>query len=69
MLPETLIRELHKLNRAGKLRAMQVLVTELAVEEEPILRPGETYELMTPYGNEEAAQVLSDFLGSYKYEA
>jgi len=68
MLSETLIRELRKLNRADKLRAMQVLVTELAVEEEPMLKPGETYELVTPYGNEGAAQVLSDFLGSYENE-
>lgn len=64
MLSETLVHELRKLNRADKLRAMQVLVTELAVEEEPLLMAGETYELFTPYGNEAAAQVLADFLAA-----
>ena len=62
MLSDTLILELRKLNRADKLRAMQVLVTQLAVEEEPGLIPGMTYELLTPYGNEAAAQVLAEAL-------
>lgn len=62
MLSEGLIRELRKLNRADKLRAMQVLVTELAVEEHINLVPGATYEILTPYGNEAAAQVLLDAL-------
>ncbi len=62
MLSENLIHELRKLNRADKLRAMQVLVAELAVEEETILMPGVTYELLTPYDNEAAAQVLQDFI-------
>lgn len=62
MLSENLIHELRRLNRADKLRAMQVLVTELAVEEDTLLIPGTTYELLTPYGNEFAAQVLTEFL-------
>lgn len=62
MLSENLIHELRRLNRADKLRAMQVLVTELAVEEDTLLMPGATYELLMPYGNEAAAQVLAEFL-------
>jgi len=68
MLSENLIHELRKLNRADKLRVMQVLVTELAVEEDTLLMPGATYELLTPYGNEAAAQVLAEFLESSKKE-
>jgi hypothetical protein len=59
---QELIHELRKLNRADKLRAMQVLVTELSAEEEAWLIPGATYEIVTPYGNEAAAQVLYDVL-------
>jgi hypothetical protein len=66
MLSQKLIHELRQLNRADKLHAMQVLVTELAVEEETILMPGATYELLTPYGNEAAAQVLAEFLEASK---
>jgi len=68
MLSENLIHELRKLNRTDKLHAMQVLVTELAVEEDTLLMPGATYELLTPYGNEAAAQVLAEFLESSKKE-
>ena len=68
MLSEYLIEELRKLNRTDKLRAMQVLVTELAVEEDSLLMPGATYELLTPYGNEAAAQVLAEFLEASKKE-
>lgn len=66
MLSENLIHALRALNRADKLRAMQVLVTELAVEEDALLIPGATYELSTPYGNEDAAQVLAQFLEASK---
>jgi hypothetical protein len=66
MLSDALVRELRKLNRADKLRAMQVLVIELSAEEEAWLIPGATYEIVTPYGNEAAAQVLSDMLETAK---
>jgi hypothetical protein len=66
VLSENLIHELRRLNRADKLRAMQILVTELAVEEDALLMPGATYELLTPYGNEAAAQVLAGFLEASK---
>jgi hypothetical protein len=47
---------------------MQVLVTELAVEENTLLMLGATYELLTPYGNETAAQILAEFLESSRKE-
>jgi hypothetical protein len=62
MLSENLLNELRKLSRVDKLRAMQVLVTELAAEEDPVLIVGETYELLTPYGNEAAAADLARVL-------
>lgn len=62
MTLEQIAVELRKLNRADKLRAMQILVAELAAEEDALLLPGATYELITPYGNEAAAQILFDVL-------
>lgn len=62
LISHKLLEELHKLNRADKLRVIQMLVGELAVEEEVYFTPGATYELVTPYGNEAAAQVLYDAL-------
>ena len=59
---EQLIRELRKLNRADKLRAMQVLVADLSSEEEAWLNSDMSYEIFTPLGNEAAAQVLFDVL-------
>ena len=59
---DQLIVELRKLNRADKLRAMQVLVNDLAAEEDAWLIPGATYEIVTPYNNEAAAQLLFEAL-------
>lgn len=61
MTLEQLIQELRQLNRADKIRAMQVLVNELAAEELGLVDGG-TYELLTPYGNEAAADVLYEVL-------
>ncbi len=58
-----------KRNCADKLRAMQVLVSELASEEADALLPNAPYELFTSYGNETAAQVLGAFLDATKEEA
>jgi hypothetical protein len=59
---EQLIAELRKLSRADKLRAMQVLVSDLSAEEEAWLIPGATYEIATLYDNEAAAHVLYEVL-------
>jgi hypothetical protein len=55
---EELIPALHTLSRADKLRAIQVLVDDLAVEEEALLVAGVEMEIFTPYGNETTAEVL-----------
>ena len=66
MTLEQLLPELRKLNRADKLRAMQILVSDLAAEEQAWLIPGMAYELVTPYGNEDAAKVLCETLSAQK---
>lgn len=62
MLSDALRTELRKLNRSEKLQAMQVLISDLAVDEAVNLVAGANYELLTPYGNESAAQVLQEML-------
>ena len=62
MSTEELFDELRKLNRVDKLRAMQVLVTELASEEDALLIPGASYEVWSPFDATDAAQTLLDML-------
>lgn len=66
MLSEQLVQELRRLNRAEKLRAVQLLVNDLAAEEKTLLQAGTTYEIATPYGNEAAAAVLLGVLEAEK---
>jgi len=44
-----------------------VLITELVTEESQILIPNMTYEIYTPYGNEETAQILYEALQKSKF--
>lgn len=62
MIPDQLLLELQKLNRVDKLRVVQMLVNELALEEGVVLPADVEYPVYTPYGNESAAQVLLDAL-------
>ena len=62
MLSDQLLSELHKLTRADKLRVVQALVNDLAVEEETFFEPGVEYPIYTPYGNEAAASILFEAL-------
>lgn len=66
MLSNQLLDELHKLSRADKLRVVQALVNDLAVEEEATFRPGVEYPIYTPYGNEAAAVILEKMLEEAK---
>ena len=50
------------MNRADKLRVIQLLAADLAAEETAFLASGAVYEIVTPYGNEAAAQVLYNAL-------
>ena len=60
MFSETLKIELDKLNRAEKLRVVQLLVEQLASEEE--LLPSKEYEIWSPYDSAGAAAILTDML-------
>ncbi|XWX04036.1 hypothetical protein VZO05_00510 [Aggregatilineales bacterium SYSU G02658] len=61
---EQLANELRKLNRIDKLRAMHLLVNELAAEDGREAGSAVPYEIITPHGNEAAAAVLYEFLQS-----
>ena len=62
MISRELLEELHKLNRADKLRIIQALVDDLAAEEEVYFRSGATYEIWSPYDAPEAANTLTKML-------
>ena len=65
MSVEELFVELRKLNRADKLRAMQLLVLELASEEEALLLPGMQYEVWSPFDAPRAAETLTKLLEAH----
>lgn len=60
MLSQTLKTELDKLSRTEKLRVVQMLVEQLAQEEE--LLAAREYEVWSPYDSAGAAAVLMDML-------
>ncbi len=60
MLSDVLRHELEKLNRVEKLQVVQMLVTQLAREEE-LLTAGE-YEVWSPYESAGAAAILMQML-------
>lgn len=62
MSVEELLVELRKLDRADKLRAMQLLVSELVSEEEALLIPPMHYDVWSPYDAPEAAATLDKML-------
>ena len=57
MISDELLEELHKLNRADKLRVIQLLAGDL-VTEEAHFASGATYEVWSPYDAPEAAETL-----------
>ncbi|MGH2356318.1 MAG: hypothetical protein ACRDI2_09480 [Chloroflexota bacterium] len=66
MSVEDLLVELQKLNRADKLRAMQLLVMELSSEEDASLVPGAHYEVWSPFDAPSAAESLTRMLEADK---
>lgn len=60
MLSEVLRTELDKLNRAEKLRVVQMLVEQLAEEEE--LLTARQYEVWSPYDAPGTAAILTEAL-------
>ena len=62
MTREELFAELRKLDHGDKLRAMQILVQELAAEEDALLTPGGSYEVWSPHDAPEAGRTLLSLL-------
>ncbi len=62
MLSEQLLTDLHKLNRTEKLRIVQMLVNDLALEETQPDQTPEQYEVWSPYDAFEAANTLQAIL-------
>jgi len=60
MLPENLISELQKLTHADKLRLVQMLVNQIAQEEE--IFTSTEYEVWSPYDAPGAAAILTQML-------
>ncbi len=68
MLSGNLLKSLRDLNRADKLYAVQVLVSDLAQEEANLLQPGLLYEVSSPYDSFGAAQTMLEFLEQSKQQ-
>ena len=62
MTQNELLHELSKLNHIEKLRVVQYLINEMAVEEESLLKSGVTYEAWSPFDSAGAAQTLQAML-------
>jgi len=61
MSSDELLTTLHQLSRVEKWRIVQILMTELATEEQA-LTPEAHYEMWTPYDSVEAAATLMEIL-------
>jgi hypothetical protein len=68
MLSGDLLKSLRDLNRADKLYAVQVLVSDLAREEANLLQPGIPYEISSPYDSFGAAKTMLEFLEQSKQQ-
>lgn len=61
MISNELLQELQKLNRADKLRVIQILAGDLEAYEE-YFTPDVTYDICSPYDAPEAAETLLNML-------
>ncbi len=66
MSAEELFVELRKLTRVDKLRAMQLLLLELASEEDALLVSEAQYDVWSPFDASSAAEKLMEMLESDK---
>lgn len=62
MVSVDLLNNLRALDRSEKLHVLQVLVSELAQEEQKSLRAGMSYPIWSPYDAHEAAETMLNFL-------
>jgi hypothetical protein len=61
-LSRDFLEELRRLNRAEKFQVVQLLIDELATEEEIELKAGVQYEVWSPYDAADAAASLKKML-------
>jgi hypothetical protein len=62
MTLEDLLPDLLRLDRADKLRAIELLAHEVAVEERPGLTPGKAYVIWSPYDSALTARQMQELL-------
>lgn len=60
MTLEDLLLDLLKLDRADKLRAIELWAHEVAIEEHPALTPGKEYAVWSPYDSATTARQLQE---------
>lgn len=68
MTVEEVFTALRSLDRPDKVRAMQVLVMELASDEQVYFLPGAHYEVWSPTNASDAVQTLEDLLANDQNE-
>lgn len=62
MLSRELLDELHKLERADKVKVIQILAGDLAIDEEAYFQDGTYYDFWSPIDAPEAARILTQML-------
>lgn len=58
MVSSELISTLQNLSRADKLHVMQVLVSDLALQETTLIKPNQSYPVWSPYDATAAADTM-----------
>jgi hypothetical protein len=66
MVLSELIAALQALPRADKFHIVQTLISELAQQEEPLLKPGQSYPVWSPYDAFDAADKMLKMLETAK---
>lgn len=61
-LPQHLIEELHRLNRAEKRQAIRLLLDELSAEDDFAIKPGPHFEVRLPVEAGDAISVITKLL-------
>ncbi|BAZ09255.1 hypothetical protein NIES4071_10620 [Calothrix sp. NIES-4071] len=62
MISIELIEQLRKLNSVEKLEVIEILTTQLADEENNLIKPGASYEVWFPNDATEAAHIMLEAL-------
>ncbi|MBI5715813.1 MAG: hypothetical protein HZC38_20630 [Chloroflexi bacterium] len=57
-----LLTDIKSLDRADKLRVMQFILVELAIDEGALLKSGVSYPVWTPYNSYQAAHQMMEML-------